>query len=715
MVRDKKACSMDDLLYKVNSYIKDYNNIENIKKAYEYAKKMHDGKIRASGDERISHDLAVAMILTSIYADSDTICAALLHDVIGEDSKICDDLRQNFGENIALLVINVERIGKMHFSTDNDAIIEYYKKIIVGMSEDPRVIIIKLADRLHNMRTLWALPEEKQKEKARETLEILAPIANHLGIQKIKSELEDLSLRYLKPDVFYDIAEKLNTTKLERDQAVIDMINTVSGMLTDHNINHEIKGRSKSIYSIYKKLESGRKFSDIYDLLALRLLVNDETECYTIIGIIHSRFRPVPKRFKDYIAMPKPNGYQSLHTTVVGVDGYLFEIQIRTHEMDDIAENGFAAHWAYKEKVNLTTSKGTNTDAKLHLFKTIIESNEKNMSSEDFINSVRDELLVNEIYVYTPKGDVFAMPIGATPIDFAYRVHSEIGNTMIGAIVNDTMVPLDYELKDGDIVKITTNRNTGPSKEWINIAKMSQTKNKIKAYFSKSDKEIYIDKGKALLEKDLRKRKLVFSSFLAEDNISKVLLELKLADIDDLYLNIGNNKYSASYVISLVEKEEKTEIEIKQKELPKNTDNDILVQGIDNIRVNMASCCSPLPGDEIVGYITKGNGISIHRKLCHNLEYLDNRMINVRWNSVTNNRYIATIVVHASHDERAMKDLILKASISNIKVDDVGKVSRYDEVIYEMDVWVKDLAHLNNFIRDIDSLSYVDHTVRIIK
>ena len=710
MIRDKKTCSIDDLLSKVNCYIKDENNLETIKRAYEYADKVHEGRFRASGDSIISHNLAVAIILTSIYADSDTICASLLHDV-----KDIEDIRKHFGDNITALVTNVERIGKMRFSTDNEAVIEYYKKIIVGMSEDPRVIIIKLANRLHNMRTLWAVSEDKQKAKAKETLEILAPIANHLGIQKIKSELEDLSLRYLKPDVFYDIAERLNTTKLERDQAVTDMINTVGGMLTEHNITHSIKGRSKSIYSIYKKLEAGKKFSDIYDLLAIRLLVNDETECYTIIGIIHSRFRPVPKRFKDYIAMPKPNGYQSLHTTVVGVDGYLFEIQIRTHDMDDIAENGFAAHWAYKEKVNLTTSKGTNTDAKLHLFKTIIESNEKNMSSEDFINSVKDELLVNEIYVYTPKGDVFEMPIGATPIDFAYRVHSEIGNTMVGAIVNDTMVPLDYQLKDGDIVKITTNRNTGPSKEWINVAKMSQTKNKIKAYFAKSDKEIYIDRGKALLEKELRKRRIVFSAFLADDNLTKILLELKLNDIEDLYLNIGNNKYSTSYVIGLIEKDEKKEFDIKQKIFVKNNDNDILVQGIDNIRVNIASCCNPLPGEEIVGYITKGNGISVHRKLCHNLEYLDNRMINVKWNDTTNNRYIATIVIHANHDERAMKDIIQKASVSNIKIDDISKVSRYDEMVYEADVWVRDLTHLNNFIRDVNSLGYVYHTVRIIR
>jgi len=708
MIRDKKTCSIDDLLNKVTCYIKDESNVEVVKRAYEYAERAHVGKFRASGDSIISHNLAVAIILTSIYADSDTICASLLHDV-----KDTEDIRSHFGDNITALVINVDRIGKMRFSTDNEAVIEYYKKIIVGMSEDPRVIIIKLANRLHNMRTLWAVPEDKQKAKAKETLEILAPIANHLGIQKIKSELEDLSLRYLKPDVFYDIAERLNTTKLERDQAVTDMINTVGGMLTEHNINHSIKGRSKSIYSIYKKLEAGKKFSDIYDLLALRLLVNDETECYTIIGIIHSRFRPVPKRFKDYIAMPKPNGYQSLHTTVVGVDGYLFEIQIRTHDMDDIAENGFAAHWAYKEKVNLTTSRGTNTDAKLHLFKTIIESNEKNMSSEDFINSVKDELLVNEIYVYTPKGDVFEMPIGATPIDFAYRVHSEIGNTMVGAIVNDTMVPLDYQLRDGDIVKITTNRSTGPSKEWINVAKMSQTKNKIKAYFAKSDKEIYIDRGKALLEKDLRKRRIVFSTFLAD--INKILIELKLTDIEDLYLNIGNNKYSTSYVIGLVEKDEKKDIDIKQKIFLKNNDNDVLVQGIDNIRVNIASCCSPLPGDEIVGYITKGNGISIHRKLCHNLDYLDNRMINVKWNDTTNNRYIATIVVHASHDEKAMKDIVQKASASNIKIDDISKVSRYDEMVYEIDIWVRDLVHLNNFIRDIDSLGCVYHTVRIIR
>ena len=390
MTKGRQTYSIDDLMDQVRTYINAPQDLELIEKAYLFAKEKHEGQFRVSGEEYINHPLATAIILTSVYADTPTLCAGLMHDVLEDTDTTKQDIENEFGKEIASLVYGVSKISRIHFSTENDALVEYYKKIIVGMSEDVRVIIIKLADRLHNMRTLWALPEEKRKSKAKETLEILSPIAHHLGIHKIKSELEDLSLRYLKPDVFYDIAEKLNNTKLERDNVVAEMLTSVSNILTEHHIKHEIKGRSKSIYSIYKKLEKGRKFSDIYDLLALRILVDTEQECYSIIGLIHSKYKPIPKRFKDYIAMPKANGYQSLHTTVFGIDGYLFEIQIRTHAMDEIAENGVASHWAYKEHKDLTKTSQNTTEAKLQFFKAIIELNEDKMSSEDFVNIVKN-------------------------------------------------------------------------------------------------------------------------------------------------------------------------------------------------------------------------------------------------------------------------------------------------------------------------------------
>ena len=399
MTKSLNNATIETLIEKASSYITDKDDLNKIREVYEYAKEKHQGQYRKSGEEYISHPLATAIILTTVYADTPSICAGLLHDVIEDCDTSKEEIIETFGDEIAELVYGVTKISKIHFSTENEALIEYYKKIIVGMSEDVRVIIIKLSDRLHNMRTLWALPEAKQKHIAKETLEILTPIAHHLGIHKLKSELEDLSLRYLKPDVFYDIAEKLNNTKLERDKVVGDMLESVTNLLKEHDIPHEIKGRSKSIYSIYKKLEKGRKFSDIYDLLALRVLVDTEQECYQALGIIHSKYRPIPKRFKDYVAMPKPNGYQSLHTTVFGIDGYLFEIQIRTHEMDEIAENGVASHWAYKEHKTLTEGVRTSTEAKLQFFKSIIELNEEKMSSEDFVNSVKNEIL-NNISLY---------------------------------------------------------------------------------------------------------------------------------------------------------------------------------------------------------------------------------------------------------------------------------------------------------------------------
>lgn len=716
MTKGRQTYSIDDLMDQVRTYINAPQDLELIKKAYLFAKEKHEGQFRVSGEEYINHPLATAIILTSVYADTPTLCAGLMHDVLEDTDTTKQDIENEFGKEIAGLVYGVSKISRIHFSTENDALVEYYKKIIVGMSEDVRVIIIKLADRLHNMRTLWALPEEKRKSKAKETLEILSPIAHHLGIHKIKSELEDLSLRYLKPDVFYDIAEKLNNTKLERDNVVAEMLTSVSNILTEHHIKHEIKGRSKSIYSIYKKLEKGRKFSDIYDLLALRILVDTEQECYSIIGLIHSKYKPIPKRFKDYIAMPKANGYQSLHTTVFGIDGYLFEIQIRTHAMDEIAENGVASHWAYKEHKDLTKTSQNTTEAKLQFFKAIIELNEDKMSSEDFVNSVKNEVLNDNIYVFTPKGDIFELPKGATPIDFAYRVHTRVGETMVGAIVNNNIVPLNYELQNNDIVKINTNKNSpGPSKEWLKIAKSTQTKNKIRAFFAKSEKDIYIERGKDALEKELRKRKLSISEFLSDENLKEIYEEIKEDSLDDLYLVIGNNKYSPTYITNIIDKEEEDTLDVKLKPIPKNTDADIIVEGIDKIKVNLANCCNPLPGDEIIGYITKGNGITIHRKNCPNLESMEERMINVSWNDTINNKYLSTIMVYSKPYDKALLEIMQKATNSNISIDSMKTINKLDGVLYEVDIWVNSLTHLNNFIRDLNNLSYIESVERFMR
>ena len=468
MFDNGRDITINDLIDKFKVYNNNPEDIELINKAYDYAYRKHFGVKRISGDDYIIHPLNVAMILTDINADVHCMAAALLHDVVEDTDTTKEELAELFGSEVALLVDGVTKINRLHFSNAGEQMAANQRKILVGLSEDVRVIIIKLADRLHNMRTLYVMTEERQKKKSRETLEILTPVADRLGINKIKNELEDLSLRYLKPDAYFDIVEKLNAKKTEMDKDVVKMLNEVSCLLNEHNITHEIFGRSKSIYSIYKKMQKGKKFNDIYDIYALRVLVNNEAECYQVLGLIHSKYKPVSNRFKDYIAMPKTNLYQSLHTTVFGVDGKLFEIQIRTHEMHKIAEYGIASHWTYKAKGASVKTVKDSMEQKLQIFRSIMELNEDSDSPEEFINSIKQDVLTTDsIYVYTPKGDVLELPMDSTPIDFAYKVHTEVGHSVIGAIVNDNIVPLDYHLKTGDIIKINTN-NSYKTKLYIN-------------------------------------------------------------------------------------------------------------------------------------------------------------------------------------------------------------------------------------------------------
>ena len=713
----EEKLTIEDIISKVRSYIEDEEQIKVIEKAYEFAKLKHEGQFRKSGEPYITHPMNVALILISVYADYETISAGLLHDVLEDCDCTPEEMEEAFGPVITKLVKGVTKLSKINFSTENEYLIDYYKKIIVGMSEDVRVIIIKLADRLHNMRTLWAIPEDRQKVKAKEALEILAPIAHHLGIHKIKSELEDLALRYLKPDVFYDIAEKLNKTKLERDKAVFDMEKEVSNLLDEYHIPHEMKGRAKSIYSIYNKLDKGKKFSDIYDLLALRILVHTEQECYLALGLIHSKFRPLPKRFKDYIAMPKPNMYQSLHTTVFGIDGYLFEIQIRTYEMDEVAENGIASHWAYKENGGSKTQANlqTTTEQKLQFFKSIIDLRNDKMSSEEFVNSVKDEVLNNNIYCFTPKGDVIELPKGATPLDFAYKIHTKVGETTVGAIVNNNIVPLNYELKDNDIVKINTNKTSTPSKEWINMVKSTATRNKIRAFFTKNDREIYVERGKYILEKELRKRKLVFSEFLTDENIKKICDSIKVENLEEVYLNIGNGKQPVNAVINIIDKYEEVPAPKIVKVASKSNDADIIVNGIDKVKVNLASCCSPVYGDEIVGYITKGNGITVHRINCHNLEMLEDRTVEVKWNDKSNKRYLTYLLVHTNDSDNHMLDLVQTISMMNVSVDGIKIMSKGEKSIYEISCYITGLEQLEKMLLTLNKQKYIEKVEREIR
>ena len=508
--------TINDVIYEFKKYNQNKDDIDLINKAYDYAYKKHFGVKRISGDDYIIHPLNVAMILTDINADAACMAAALLHDTIEDTDSTKEEIEELFGSEVALLVDGVTKINKLHFSNSGEQMAANQRKILVGLSEDVRVIIIKLADRLHNMRTLYVMPEERQKKKARETLEILTPVADRLGINKIKSELEDLSLRYLKPDAYFDILEKLNTKKTEMDAYVGKMLTDVSTLLIEHNIKHEIFGRSKSVYSIYKKMQKGKKFNDIYDILALRVLVDTEQECYLVLGLIHSKYKPVPNRFKDYIAMPKTNLYQSLHTTIFGIEGKLFEVQIRTYEMHKIAEYGIASHWTYKAKGASVKTVKDSMEQKLQIFRSIMELNEDTNSPEEFINNIKQDVLTTDaIYVYTPKGDVIELPAESTPVDFAYKVHTEVGNSIVGAIVNDNIVPLDYHLKTGDIIKINTSKaSKGPNKDWLNFVVTTHAKNKIKSFYSKIEKNDIIDKGQELLEKEISVGKAIHNTLI---------------------------------------------------------------------------------------------------------------------------------------------------------------------------------------------------------
>lgn len=683
------------------------DGFETIKRAYKYAFNEHKGMKRLTGDDFITHPLEVTKILMELNVDDTTIIASLLHEVINNGSKTYEDLVEDFGEDIAKIVLSVSKINKLELPDNNESSVIYLRKILVGLAEDVRVLYIKLADRLHNMRTNWAINPQKQKQKAEETMSVLVPIAHRLGINSIKSELENLSLYYLKPDVYNDILEKLNETVDELNDCLEEMKESLIELLTDAGIKFEIKGRVKSVYSIYNKLSNGKEWNKIYDILALRIFVNEESECYQVIGLIHSRFRPMPKRFKDYIASPKENMYQSLHTTVYGVEGHVFEVQVRTYEMDEIAEKGIASHWSYKEK---GAKKIQNVmEQKLEMFRNVIEASH-NDTDADFENIVNSDIFSDLIYTYTPKGDVVELPIGSTPIDFAYRIHSHVGDTTVGAIVNDQIVPLSYELKNDDVVNIKTNNNSSPNKDWLSFVKTSQAKNKIKAYFSKQDKEEYIQKGKSILEAELRKRKLSFNDVLNNETINKIVKDLKMKDLDEIYLSIGSLRFTASYIINLT-KEDKHEVDDALFERKVNTPkinykSDILVEGIPDIMVNIAKCCMPIKGDEIVGYITKGQGISVHKKGCSNVPNND-RVVSVSWNMDASNYYFTNIYVSVAAGFDLLVNIITEVGKMGCIVRSCNTKEFDNKTVYELNVRIKDKEELDNVMKNIRKIHNV--------
>ena len=707
----EKPITYDELYDKVKKFIKKDSELEVINKAYGFALDKHSGKFRRNGDAYITHPLEVANILCDLNVDYITIACALLHETVNHSETTITEIRDEFGDEIANIVTSISKINKLELSDEKDSSAAYLRKVLVGLSEDVRVLFIKLADRLHNMRTIYALSVEEQKQKANETTSVLIPIAHRLGINSIKSELEDLCLKYTKPDVYNDILEKLDASREELNELLSEMKQSISDILTQNGINFKIKGRVKSVHSLYNKMDNGKRWNDIYDILALRVFVDTEQDCYLTIGLIHSKFRPMPKRFKDYIANPKENMYQSLHTTVFGPDGHLFEVQVRTYEMDEIAEKGIASHWSYKEKGSVKIQ--SMMEHKLEMFRNIIDANKEVSSDTEFANNLSDELLSDLIYCYTPKGDVLELPKGATPIDFAYRIHSGVGDRTIGAIVNDQIVPLDYELQDGDIVKINTGKEANPNKDWLNFVKTSQAKGKIKSYFSKQDRVNYINMGKEMLEKEIRKRKLSFNEVLTEENINKILKDTHMTDIDELYLSLGSLRFTAGYILDLIYADKKDVVDIYLGKVANRiTDNskaikgDILVAGTDDILVTIASCCKPVKGDKIVGYITKGEGITVHKADCINIKN-SNRLIDVEWNMASDASYLTDIYIKVVKGKNQLLDIITKASQKDVYIEAVKTTEEDTATLYTLTVKTNNSEELDNFISDLKSLNFV--------
>ncbi len=695
--------------YKELGYNK--KSLDKIKQAYDYALEKHKGKYRKTGEEFLSHPVSVAKILADINVDDTTIVAALIHETISESDATKEEIEKLFGHDVAVIVDNLTKINKLKLNDNSESSSLYLRKVLVGLSEDARVLIIKLADRLHNMRTLYSLTEEKQKQKAMETMNVLIPIAHRLGINSIKSELEDLCLKYSKPDVYNSILEKLDGTREELNHVLNEMIESVSDILNSAGIKFTIKGRVKSVHSIYTKLSTGRKWNDIYDILAMRAIVETVSDCYLAAGLIHSKYRPIPKRFKDYIAVPKANMYQSLHTSVFGIDGHIFEIQLRTKEMDEIAENGIASHWSYKEHISGNIKNLM--DQKLEMYKNIIDSYKEDVNDEVFRQAMEDEILSDLIYVFTPKGDVMELPIESTPLDFAYRIHTDVGEHTVGALVNDNIVTLDYKLQDGDIVKIKTDNSSTPNKDWLNIVKTTQAKNKIKSYFSKIEKEKYIESGKNLLEKEIRKQNLSIKEVLSKENIDKLCNDLKVKDLEEIYFNIGSLRYTATYIINLIHEDKRLVQDIlldkvlNTKNNVTNYKNDIIVDGCDNILVNIADCCHPVKGDDIIGYITKGNGITIHKKTCNNIKDIKERLIDVKWNTESEGTYLSKLKITTTEIKNNLVDIVTIASQKNISITSINEFEKDNITGYNISIRVKDSNSLDNFIESIRILPFV--------
>ncbi|PAB60902.1 RelA/SpoT family protein [Anaeromicrobium sediminis] len=721
------------MIEKLLAQIQQYNSLCDrrlIIKAYNFSEAAHEGQVRKSGEKYFIHPVEVAKILAELHMDDATIVAGLMHDVIEDTKYTYDQIKDEFGEEIAILVEGVTKLGRFTYETKEERQAESLRKMFLAMAKDIRVIIIKLADRLHNMRTLKYMNENKKKEKAKETLEIYAAIAHRLGISKIKSELEDLSLRYLDPEGYYDLVEKVSKKKREREAYINQVIDQLDTNLSKNlDFQYEISGRSKHFYSIYRKMVYRHKiFEEIFDLTAIRVLVDKVRDCYGVLGIVHTMWKPIPGRFKDYIAMPKPNMYQSLHTTVIGPDGEPLEIQIRTWEMHRIAEYGIAAHWKYKESQSVDASN----DDKLRWLRQLLEWQRDMNDPKEFMESLKIDLFTNEVFVFTPKGDVIDLPAGSTPIDFAYKIHSAIGNSCIGAKIDGRIVPIDYKLKNGNIVQVLTSKNSnGPSRDWLKFVKSTQAKNKIKQWFKKERKEENTIKGKDMLEKEIKRHGHEPQELLRTKWLNSLVKKLSLHSIEDLYAAIGYGGILLSQVVpKLKEKykenntEEKSNEEIVEninkqpkRRYDKRSTQGIRVKGIDSILVRFSKCCSPVPGDEIVGFITRGRGVSIHREDCINItngnEDLD-RFIEVEWIEDRQKSYQTEIQIISADRKGLLSEVTSVLADINLIVTAINARSTKDKVaIVNLTIEINNVAQLDKLINKIRSMDGVIEVKRV--
>lgn len=727
--------TIDQVLENASAYLQ-REDIVFLEKAYEFAEQAHSGQYRKSGEPYILHPVQVAGIIVGLELDPNTIAAAFLHDVVEDTDATVADLENVFNAEVAMLVDGVTKLKKFKYKSKEEQQAENHRKMLMAMAKDIRVLLIKLADRLHNMRTLKFMPPQKQRVTSNETLEIFAPLAHRLGISKIKWELEDTALRYLDPQQYYRIVNLMKRKRAEREDYLSEVMEKIEDQLEDVHVVAELSGRPKHIYSIYRKMVIQQKqFNEIYDLLAVRIIVKNIKDCYAVLGVIHTCWRPMPGRFKDYIAMPKANMYQSLHTTVVGPNGDPLEVQIRTDDMHRVAEFGVAAHWVYKEGKSLSNKRYSFED-KLSWLRDVIESQTDTNDAQEFMESMKMDLFSDMVFVFTPKGDVIELPRGSVPLDFAYRIHSEIGNRCIGAKVNSKMVPLDHELKTGDIVEVMTSKHSyGPSHDWLKITKSSHAKNKIKQWFKKEKREENVAKGKETIEKEIRALEFEPKDILTQENLAEVTAKFSFAGEEDMYAAIGYGGISGKQIVNrLTEKQRKAKDQEQEKQSldaalsdiqtfsPSKRSNSIgvRVKGVDNLLIRLARCCTPVPGDSIVGYITKGRGVSIHRTDCPNViaeENITSRLLEVEWEgeSRATKSYSVDIEITAFDRNGLLNEVLHTMTETRTQINTVSGRSDHKHKIatIEMSISITNVAHLQKIVDKIKQLKDIYSVRRV--